>query len=210
MEAPATTLAIVFACIVLRASDPAASAAFYATVLPQLGRGADPRELRIEPAGDGPVTRGLHVGFAAAGPAQVEAFWGAGVNGGHRDDGAPGPRPSYGPDYVGGFLLDPDGNSAEAALHDNVRTHGLVDHLWIRVADHAASRAFYAAHATAAGLVAVADEPGLTRWRRAERGGSFTVLEDGTPTMPLEFHLTPGREAVDAVDPDGHRFVVAA
>ena len=36
---------------------------------------------------------------------------------GYRDDGAPGPRPEYRDDYYGGFLLDPDGNSAEAVHH---------------------------------------------------------------------------------------------
>jgi hypothetical protein len=35
------------------------------------------------------------------------------VAAGYRDDGPPGPRTVYGPDYYGGFLLDPDGNSAE-------------------------------------------------------------------------------------------------
>lgn len=44
----------------------------------------------------------------------MDAFWRAGIDAGYRDDGAPGPRPVYGPDYYGGFLLDPDGNSAEA------------------------------------------------------------------------------------------------
>ena len=44
----------------------------------------------------------------------MDAFWQAGIEAGYRDDGAPGPRAVYGPDYYGGFLLDPDGNSAEA------------------------------------------------------------------------------------------------
>ena len=60
------------------------------------------------------VTRGLHVGFWAPTRELVNAFWQAGVDAGHPDDGAPGPRPEYGPDYYGGFLRDPDGNSVEA------------------------------------------------------------------------------------------------
>ena len=36
-------------------------------------------------------------------------------NGGS-DEGAPGPRPDYGPDYYGAFVLDPDGNKIEATL----------------------------------------------------------------------------------------------
>ena len=61
-----------------------------------------------------PVTRGLHVGFRAPSREAVDAFWQAGIDAGCRDDGAPGRRTVYGPDYCGGFLLDPDGNSAEA------------------------------------------------------------------------------------------------
>jgi len=55
------------------------------------------------------VTRGLHVGFRAPDRAAVDAFWQAGIDAGHPHDGAPGPRTVYGPDYYGGFLLDPDG-----------------------------------------------------------------------------------------------------
>jgi hypothetical protein len=64
--------------------------------------------------GEHSVTRGLHVGFRAPSREAVDAFWQAGIDAGYRDDGAPGPRTIYGPDYYGGFLLDPDGNSAEA------------------------------------------------------------------------------------------------
>jgi hypothetical protein len=39
---------------------------------------------------------------------RVDAFWHAGIEAGHRDDGAPGPRPQYSKDYYGTFLLDPD------------------------------------------------------------------------------------------------------
>ena len=42
---------------------------------------------------------------------------GPGTDAGYRDDGAPGPRPQYSPDYYGAFLLDPDGNSVEAVHH---------------------------------------------------------------------------------------------
>ena len=57
---------------------------------------------------------------------------------------SPGGRPEYGPDYYGGFLLDPDGNSAEAVHHDLARDRHVIDHLWIRVADVAAAKRFYA------------------------------------------------------------------
>src|SRR3954454_14274879 len=60
------------------------------------------------------VTRRLHIGFVAPSRVHVDAFWQAGGGAGYRSDGEPGPRPEYGPDYYGGFLLDPDGNSVEA------------------------------------------------------------------------------------------------
>jgi hypothetical protein len=89
------------------------------------------------------VTRRLHIGFGASSREHVEAFWRAGTDAGHRDDGAPGPRPEYRDDYYGSFLLDPDGNSVEAVHHGDIRPPGHIDHLWIRVADVAAARRFY-------------------------------------------------------------------
>ena len=101
-----------------------------------------------------PVTRGLHVGFRAPTRAAVDAFWQAGIDAGYRDDGAPGPRTVYGPDYYGGFLLDPDGNSAEAVHDERERPvpDGRIDHLWIRVRDLAASKRFYTTIAPHAGI----------------------------------------------------------
>src|SRR3712207_6309521 len=114
--------------VTIGAADREASRRFYATVLPALGLTAnaeDPTyvewgDFSIAQAGvDRPVTTRLHIGFAAPSRQHVDAFWQAGVDAGHRDDGAPGPRTAYGLDYYGGFLLDPDGNSAEAVIHGN-------------------------------------------------------------------------------------------
>ena len=49
----------------------------------------------------------------------------------------------YSDDYYGAFLLDPDGNSAEAVHQRVQRDGGSIDHLWIRVADVDASTRFY-------------------------------------------------------------------
>src|SRR5919201_4600468 len=120
-----------------------------------------------------PVTRGLHVGFRAPSREAVDAFWQAGIDAGYRDDGAPGPRTVYGPDYYGGFLLDPDGNSAEAVHteREDPVPDGRVDHLWIRVRDPAASKRFYTTIAPHAGLRIGADEPD----RVAVRGRDFSL-----------------------------------
>jgi catechol 2,3-dioxygenase-like lactoylglutathione lyase family enzyme len=58
----------------------------------------------------------MHVALAATSPAQVQAFYDAAMAAGGTDNGPPGPRPDYGPDYYGAFVLDPEGNNIEAAL----------------------------------------------------------------------------------------------
>jgi catechol 2,3-dioxygenase-like lactoylglutathione lyase family enzyme len=60
------------------------------------------------------VTSGAHIAFAAADRATVDAFHAAALAGGGRDNGAPGLRPDYHPDYYGAFVLDPDGHNIEA------------------------------------------------------------------------------------------------
>jgi catechol 2,3-dioxygenase-like lactoylglutathione lyase family enzyme len=60
----------------------------------------------------------LHVAFRAATRAQVDAFHAAALAAGGRDNGAPGIRAHYHPDYYGAFVLDPDGHNIEAVCHD--------------------------------------------------------------------------------------------
>ncbi len=177
--------------VTIRAGDRAASVRFYNTVLQTLGvdesyrtntisewqdflvTGADAEHL---------VTRRLHVGFVAPDRDRVDQFWQAGVDAGYRDDGKPGPRPEYGEDYYGGFLLDPDGNSAEACHHDTLRTNGIVDHLWIRVADLSRAREFYDTIAPHAGLHK--DRDTAERVQYHGEVGSFSLLP-GDPTEHL-------------------------
>jgi catechol 2,3-dioxygenase-like lactoylglutathione lyase family enzyme len=59
----------------------------------------------------------VHVAFTAASRAQVDAFYQAALGAGGRDNGAPGLRPHYHPDYYGAFVLDPDGHNIEAVCH---------------------------------------------------------------------------------------------
>src|ERR671934_2587655 len=135
--------------VTIRVTDRDASERFYVTVLLPLGiektyrtrQFTEWQDFSLAAADDSqPPTRRLHVGFVAPSQEQAQAFWQAGIDAGHPDEGAPGPRPAYGDDYYGAFLLDPDGNSVEAVIHDDVRRPGHVDHLWIRVADRAASQ----------------------------------------------------------------------
>ena len=59
----------------------------------------------------------VHVAFAVATRAEVDAFHAAALAAGGRDNGAPGLRPQYHPDYYGAFVLDPDGHNIEAVCH---------------------------------------------------------------------------------------------
>lgn len=66
----------------------------------------------------GPLLRpGIHIAFAAESRELVDAFHAAAIAAGGRDNGAPGLRPQYHPDYYGGFVLDPDGHNIEAVCH---------------------------------------------------------------------------------------------
>jgi catechol 2,3-dioxygenase-like lactoylglutathione lyase family enzyme len=60
---------------------------------------------------------GLHIALAADTRAEVDAFHAAAVAAGGRDNGKPGLRPDYHPNYYGAFVFDPDGNNIEAVCH---------------------------------------------------------------------------------------------
>ena len=151
-------------------ADLAASERFYRTVLSALG--AEPTHADAEmvewydwaidrdgsraPRDPRPPCR-----LQAPSREAVDAFWQAGIDAGYRDDGAPGPRTIYGPDYYGGFLLDPDGNSAEAVHTErgDPMPDKHIDRLSIRARDLAASKRFYTTIAPHAGLRIGVDEP---------------------------------------------------
>jgi catechol 2,3-dioxygenase-like lactoylglutathione lyase family enzyme len=189
----------VFERVTIYASDSEASERFYDTVLRAIGGGREDFSLAAATAGE-PVTRRLHIAFFAPSRAHVDEFWKAGTDAGYRDDGAPGPRPQYREDYYGGFLLDPDGNSAEAVHHGETRAAGRIDHLWIRVADVAASTRFYEAVAERAGFRIRPHTP--ERTQVAGEGGSFSVVS-GEPTEHVRMAF-PAAESETLVDPDGN------
>ena len=60
---------------------------------------------------------GTHVAFRAKTRAEVDAFHEAALAAGGRDNGGPGLRPHYGPDYYAAFVFDPDGINLEAVCH---------------------------------------------------------------------------------------------
>jgi catechol 2,3-dioxygenase-like lactoylglutathione lyase family enzyme len=66
--------------------------------------------------GRGPQT-GVHVAFEAPSREVVDAFHAAAMEAGGTDNGGPGKRELYHPNYYGAFVLDPDGNNVEAVCH---------------------------------------------------------------------------------------------
>ena len=66
------------------------------------------------------VVNGTHIAFTAMDRAAVDRFYTAALAAGGRDNGAPGLRPHYHPNYYGAFVLDPDGHNIEAVCHQAV------------------------------------------------------------------------------------------
>lgn len=105
--------------------------AFYDAVLPTLqirpvmdfdgyaGYGRAFPEFWIQRPHDGgraSVGNGVHVAFLANSVDEVKAFHAKALAMGGTDDGAPGARPDYGPEYYAAFVRDLDGNKIEAML----------------------------------------------------------------------------------------------
>ncbi len=58
-----------------------------------------------------------HVAFTADNRAQVDAFYAAAMAAGAQDNGGPGLRPYYHPNYYGAFVIDLNGVNLEAVCH---------------------------------------------------------------------------------------------
>ena len=67
--------------------------------------------------GEGGLQGVLHIAIAADDRATVDAFHRAALAAGAKDNGKPGLRPQYHPNYYGAFVLDPDGHNVEAVCH---------------------------------------------------------------------------------------------
>ena len=109
--------------------DLAASAEFYRAVLGELGIAVTDTgagcffadELVVSaldsPTASGVLTGRQHLAFQAKDRATVDAFYAAAMAAGGRDNGGPGLRPHYHPNYYAAFVFDPDGNNIEAVCH---------------------------------------------------------------------------------------------
>lgn len=61
--------------------------------------------------------RPMHLAFLAASRKQVREFYAAALEAGAKDNGPPGLRPHYHPNYYGAFVIGPDGHNVEAVCH---------------------------------------------------------------------------------------------
>lgn len=109
-------------------SDLARSKNFYSSCLAPLGIELvaevegwvgfgrnDKPDLWFGPGGE--AHQPMHIAFEADSRAAVDQFYQAAIAAGARDNGAPGVREIYHPDYYGAFVLDPDGHNIEAVCH---------------------------------------------------------------------------------------------
>jgi catechol 2,3-dioxygenase-like lactoylglutathione lyase family enzyme len=115
----------VFDHVAVRVSDPGASRAFYEAALAPLGLGivfgmddggagfGAGATLFIVRGGE-PLSGPVHVAFHAGDHAAVDAFHAAALAAGGSDNGGPGIRETYHPNYYAAFVLDPDGHNIEA------------------------------------------------------------------------------------------------
>lgn len=121
--------------ITLGTNDKERSAKFYDAVLGAIGfvRLPKPTEKPLAYERDGQMPtiyiytpedgraatwgNGTHVAFIAETRAQVDAFHDHALGTGGTSEGAPGPRPHYGPDYYAAYVRDPDGNKLQAVCY---------------------------------------------------------------------------------------------
>lgn len=60
----------------------------------------------------------VHVAFGCEERETVDRFYAAALRAGGKDNGPPGIREHYHPNYYGAFVFDPDGNNIEAVCHE--------------------------------------------------------------------------------------------
>ena len=110
-------------------TDLARSRAFYVAALAPLGIAVvveSPEFVAFGKAGrarlwlgtSGSPPSGAHLAFVAANRAEVRAFFSAALGAGGTDNGGPGLRPHYHPNYYGAFVLDPDRHNVEAVCRN--------------------------------------------------------------------------------------------
>ena len=118
--------------VTLRVKNIGKARRFYAEALAPLGYKVlhesggsiglgDGEEPTVWIAAEEPVTAAMHLAFTSPDRKRVDAFHAAALGSGGKDNGKPGPRADYGPNYYAAFARDPDGNNIEVVCHKAVK-----------------------------------------------------------------------------------------
>ncbi|MGF1632169.1 MAG: VOC family protein [Kiloniellaceae bacterium] len=225
-----------FSHFVFGSNDPASAETFYAAVLPLLGftrlggdaqgfayahAGGLPRVVVARPADGRGFERanGYHVAFHAADEATVQRFHAAALAAGGSDEGGPGLRLAYAPDYFSAYVRDRDGNKLQAVTYPEGRKAGpggdVVSHITLGSNDLIRSGAFYEPLLKTLGLARLpAEETDEEDYAYGHAGCSLPVVFpqktfDGRPATPGHGShavlLAPSRQAVEAFHREGLR-----
>jgi len=113
--------------LTLTVSDLDRAIDFYTRALAPLGYGVSMRFEQFVGFGTkrkpvfwikpGSPTQPMHIAFAAASRGDVEGFYRQALAAGATDNGPPGLRTDYHPNYFGAFVIGPDGHNLEAVCH---------------------------------------------------------------------------------------------
>ncbi len=122
-----------FSHVTIGSRDPNAASLFYDKVLGTLGidvlfsmegvvaygEVSGPKTFLVKPFDGGPPApgNGGHIAYLARTRAQVDAFYAAALEMGGSDEGPPGLRPHYHPNYYAAYVRDPEGNKIQAVCH---------------------------------------------------------------------------------------------
>jgi len=171
-----------FSHFTLGSNDLKRSENFYAALGPTMGltkihvdrdegylslrrRDGSPPPLNIcRPLDDRPATagNGFHIAFMANDQETVERFHETALAHGGHDEGVPGLRSIYAPDYYAAYIRDPDGNKLQAVWYRDGRkvfaTGDLISHITIGHANFERERAFYTAVLGTLGMEELPDE----------------------------------------------------
>ncbi|MBT4522983.1 MAG: VOC family protein [Halieaceae bacterium] len=122
-----------FSHVTIGSNDANKAAEFYDAVLGTLGipclfnvegavaygEATGPKTFILKPFDGGSPApgNGGHVAYLAETRTQVDAFYAAALDHGGTDEGPPGLRPHYHPNYYGAYVRDPEGNKIQAVCH---------------------------------------------------------------------------------------------
>jgi catechol 2,3-dioxygenase-like lactoylglutathione lyase family enzyme len=115
--------------VVFGVRDYAASKAFYLAAFEPIGmKIVAENALGLEMSADGQASlcifqteekpAHLHLALRAKDRRQVDAFHRAALAAGGKDNGGPGLRTTYSPNYYAAFVIDPDGHNVELVCHE--------------------------------------------------------------------------------------------